>query len=97
MEVFSTAGRVATVDSVLESAGRSMPNPSALLRFVGNVLQLTGHEADARRQYVRAAALGRIAARRGDSLTVAAFDRDLAERASPPCRAMACREGYSIF
>ncbi len=136
MEVFAISGRVAAVDSVLESSLRSMPNPGVLLRFAGNVLRLAGHDADARRYYIRAVtherealrravgqltvdartalgeslllagnldeadalfralnaerpelmdpptALGRIAARRGDSAAVAAIDRVLAERAT---------------
>jgi len=64
MEVFALQGRVAAVDSVLESALRITPAPGLLLRSAGNVLRLTGHEADALRQYARAVVYERDAVRR---------------------------------
>ena len=75
MEVLARQGRIAAVDSALESALRSTPNPGSLLRSAGNVLRLAGHEADAVRQFARAVVYERDALRRA------------ADSASPNARA----------
>ena len=64
MELFAADGALASVDSVLESALRSSPDPGALLRFAGGVLRLGGHEAAAQRHFSRAVAYDREALRR---------------------------------
>ncbi len=64
MELFAAGGALASVDSVLESALRSSPNPGALLRFAGSVLRLGGHEEAALRHFTRAVANDREALRR---------------------------------
>jgi tetratricopeptide (TPR) repeat protein len=73
MEALAAQGRLGLVDSVLESALQSSPDPGDLLRFAGSVLRLAGQEDAAQRQFTRAVGEARAAlARLGGGPSAAA-------------------------
>ena len=79
MQTLAAQGRLAPLDSVLEAALQSSPDPGALLRFAGNVLWIAGYSDAAQRQFRRAVGAERAAIERGGGRPSAAVRSALSE------------------